>query len=72
LGAEGGALKIEEYAAALPYFFPVLNFANTQMPALADLYKENSIKTVAIIYKEGLLGFSAEVLVENRVHAPSF
>jgi branched-chain amino acid transport system substrate-binding protein len=56
LGAEGGALKIEEFAAALPYFFPVLNFANTQMPALADVYKANGIKSVAIIYIEDLHG----------------
>jgi branched-chain amino acid transport system substrate-binding protein len=56
LGAEGGALKIKEYAAALPYFFPVLNFADTQMPALADLYKANGIKAVAIIYIDDLHG----------------
>ena len=56
VGAEGGALKIGEYAAALPYFFAVLNFADTQMPAMADLYKENGIKTVAIIYIDDLHG----------------
>lgn len=56
MGAEGGALKIKEYAAALPYFFSVLNFADTQMPALADLYKENGIKTVAIIAIDELHG----------------
>jgi branched-chain amino acid transport system substrate-binding protein len=56
LGAEGGALKIEEYAAALPYFFPVLNFADTQMKALAEMYKENGIRSVAIIFREDLHG----------------
>ncbi|MFC1885350.1 amino acid ABC transporter substrate-binding protein [Thermodesulfobacteriota bacterium] len=56
LGAEGGAMKIEEYAAALPYFFPVLNFADTQMKALAELYKENGINSVAIVYIEDLHG----------------
>jgi len=56
LGAEGGALKIKEYAAALPYFFPILNFADTQMPAMADLYKANGIKSVAIIYIDELHG----------------
>jgi branched-chain amino acid transport system substrate-binding protein len=56
LGAEGGALKIGEYAAALPYLFAVVNFANTQMPALADLFKENGIKTTAIIYLDDLHG----------------
>jgi branched-chain amino acid transport system substrate-binding protein len=55
-GAEGGALQIGEYADALPYFFAVLNFADTQMPAMADLYKENGIKSVAIIYIDDLHG----------------
>jgi branched-chain amino acid transport system substrate-binding protein len=56
MGAEGAAMKIMEFAAALPYFFPVLNFADTQMPVLADLFKENGIKTVAIIYIDELHG----------------
>ena len=56
LGAEGGALQILEYADALPYFFPVLNFADTQMPAMAELYKENGIKSVAIIHIDDLHG----------------
>jgi branched-chain amino acid transport system substrate-binding protein len=56
LGAEGGALKIEEYAAALPYFFPVLNFADTQMKALAEMYKENGVQSVAIIFRADLHG----------------
>jgi branched-chain amino acid transport system substrate-binding protein len=56
LGAEGGALKIEQYAAALPYFFPVLNFATTQVPALAAMYKAAGIKTVAIVYISELHG----------------
>jgi branched-chain amino acid transport system substrate-binding protein len=56
LGAEAGALKIHEYATALPYFFPVLNYADTQMPVLADIFKENGIQTVAIIYIDELHG----------------
>jgi branched-chain amino acid transport system substrate-binding protein len=56
MGAEGGALQLLEYAAALPYFFAVLNFADTQVPALADVYKENGIKSVAIIYIDDLHG----------------
>jgi branched-chain amino acid transport system substrate-binding protein len=55
-GAEGGALQIGEYADALPYFFAVLNFADTQMPALAEMYKENGIQSVAIIYIDDLHG----------------
>ena len=56
LGAEGGALRIGQYAEALPYFFAVLNFADTQMPAMADLYKENGIQSVAIIHIDDLHG----------------
>jgi branched-chain amino acid transport system substrate-binding protein len=56
VGLEGGALKIEEYAAALPYFFAMLNFAATQMPALAEIYKQNGITSVAIIYIDDLHG----------------
>ena len=56
MGAEGGALKLNEYASALPYFFAVLNFADTQMPALAEMYKENGIKSVAMIYIDELHG----------------
>ena len=55
-GAEGGALQISEYAEALPYFFSVLNFADTQMSAMADLYKENGIQSVAIIHIDDLHG----------------
>jgi|SaaInl7_200m_RNA_FD_contig_31_1475689_length_2012_multi_14_in_0_out_0_1 branched-chain amino acid transport system substrate-binding protein len=55
-GAEGGALKLKDIIKGLPYFFAVLNFADTQMPALADVYKRNGIKSVAIIYIEDLHG----------------
>jgi branched-chain amino acid transport system substrate-binding protein len=56
MGAEGAALQILEYADALPYFFPVLNFADTQMPVLADLFQEHGIQTVAVIYIDELHG----------------
>jgi branched-chain amino acid transport system substrate-binding protein len=56
IGAEGSAVQILEYAEALPYFFAVLNHADTQMSALADLYKENGIQSVAIIYLDDLHG----------------
>jgi branched-chain amino acid transport system substrate-binding protein len=55
-GAEGGALKIGEYAAAMPYFFAVLNFADTQVPAMADMYKQSGIRSAAIIYLDDLHG----------------
>jgi branched-chain amino acid transport system substrate-binding protein len=56
VGGEGGALKINEYGAALPYFFPMLNHSETQVPVLADIYKKMGIRSVAIVYLEDLHG----------------
>jgi branched-chain amino acid transport system substrate-binding protein len=56
MGAEGASLESRKSAAALRYFFPVLNFADTQMPAMADMYKQNGITSVAIIYLDDLQG----------------
>lgn len=56
MGAEGAAPETRKYAAVLRYFFPVLNFADTQMPAMADMYKQNGITSVAIIYLDDLHG----------------
>jgi len=56
IGAEGGALKLKEIIKGLPYFFAVLNFADTQMVAMAEAYKEAGIKSAAIIYIEDLHG----------------
>jgi branched-chain amino acid transport system substrate-binding protein len=50
MGAEGGGLESRKHAAILRYFFPVLNCAETQMPAMARMYKQNGIRSVAIIY----------------------
>lgn len=66
LGAEGGALKLKEIIKGLPYFFAVLNFADTQMPALAKAYKKNGVKSIAIMYIEDLHGIEySDVLVEE-------
>ena len=54
IGGPGGAAKLKEID--LPYFFQVLNFADTQMPALADIYKEVGVKSAAIIYRGDLHG----------------
>ncbi len=54
IGGPGGALKLKELS--LPYFFQVLNFSDTQAPALADIYKEVGVKSVAVIYRADLHG----------------
>jgi len=54
IGGPGGALKLKELN--LPYFFQVLNFSETQAPALADIFKEVGVKSVAVIYRGDLHG----------------
>jgi branched-chain amino acid transport system substrate-binding protein len=54
IGGPGGALKLKELN--LPYFFQVLNFSETQGPALADIFKEVGVKSVAVAYRGDLHG----------------
>ncbi|MGB6063843.1 MAG: amino acid ABC transporter substrate-binding protein [Desulfomonilaceae bacterium] len=54
IGGPGGAAKLKELD--LPYFFQVLNFADTQNPALAEIYKEVGVRSAAIIYRGDLHG----------------
>jgi len=54
IGGPGGALKLKEQS--LPYFFQVLNFSETQAPALADIFREVGVKSVAVIYRGDLHG----------------
>ena len=56
LGGPGGAVKLKEIISTLPYFFSVLNMAETQMPALADVFKEVGVKKIALIYQQELHG----------------
>jgi branched-chain amino acid transport system substrate-binding protein len=56
LGGPGGAVKLKEIISQLPYFFSVLNTAETQMPALTEIFAEVKGKKVAIIYIEDLHG----------------
>ena len=46
----GSAVKLKEIMDKVPYFFSVLNTAETQMPALAQILAEAKVKKVAIIY----------------------
>jgi branched-chain amino acid transport system substrate-binding protein len=62
IGGAGGAMKLKDYN--LPYFFQSLNFAETQVPALAGVFKELGVKKVAIVAIEDLHGIEyAELAV---------
>jgi branched-chain amino acid transport system substrate-binding protein len=54
IGGPGGALELKKLS--LPYFFQVLNFSETQAPALAGIFKEVGVKSVAVIYRGDLHG----------------
>jgi branched-chain amino acid transport system substrate-binding protein len=56
LGGSGGALKLKAMISKVPYFFQVLNFADTQMPALADVFAEAGVKSVYMAYIQDLHG----------------
>jgi branched-chain amino acid transport system substrate-binding protein len=56
LGGAGGALKLKEIMSGLPYFFSVLNFADTQMPALAAVLAEMGVKKAAVVFIQELHG----------------
>jgi branched-chain amino acid transport system substrate-binding protein len=54
IGGPGGALKLKELD--LPYFFQVLNFSETQAPALASIFNEVGVNSAAVIYRGDLHG----------------
>jgi branched-chain amino acid transport system substrate-binding protein len=54
IGGAGGATSLKDLK--LPYFFQSLNFAETQVPALADILVELGVEKVAIIYIDDLHG----------------
>ena len=54
IGGAGGAMKLKDFD--LPYFFQTLNFAESQVPALADIFKELGVKRAAIIFHKDLHG----------------
>ena len=56
VGGAGGAVQLSKEMPNYPYYFQVLNAADTQIPVLAKVLKENNIKTVAIAYGENLHG----------------
>jgi len=60
IGGGAGAMKLKEFGASLPYYFQPLNFAETQVPVLADILEELKVKRVAAICHDDLHG------AENR------
>jgi branched-chain amino acid transport system substrate-binding protein len=56
MGGAGGAIKLKEIIAGLPYFFNILNFADTQMPVLADIMEEVGVERIAILMVDDLHG----------------
>jgi branched-chain amino acid transport system substrate-binding protein len=66
LGGSGGALKLKAKMASLPYFFQVLNFADTQIPPLAQIFKEVGVKTVYIAYIQDLHGLEYNEVAQKE------
>ncbi|MBN2509060.1 MAG: amino acid ABC transporter substrate-binding protein, partial [Spirochaetales bacterium] len=57
MGAEGGASKLEEVVAKLPYVFSVLSYStHNQVPALAEMLAANNIRKAAIVALSDLHG----------------
>jgi branched-chain amino acid transport system substrate-binding protein len=57
LGAEGGCTTLTDMLPDLPYVFGVLNYSDYyQIPVLADIFAEQGVETVAIIYINDLHG----------------
>jgi branched-chain amino acid transport system substrate-binding protein len=63
ISGAGGAMKLKD--VGLPYFFQSLNFAETQVPALAEIIKELGVKKVAIVYAENLHGIENEEVADQ-------
>jgi branched-chain amino acid transport system substrate-binding protein len=59
LGGPGSALKLKEIIDKVPYFFSVLNMADTQMASLASILAEVKVKKAAIIYIQDLHGIES-------------
>lgn len=59
LGGPGSALKLKEIIDKVPYFFSVLNMADTQIASLAGILSEVKVKKAAIIYIQDLHGIES-------------
>ncbi len=66
MGGSGGALKLKNIMNKVPYFFQVLNFADTQIPALADVFAEMGVKSVYIAYIQDLHGLEYNEVAQKE------
>jgi branched-chain amino acid transport system substrate-binding protein len=66
LGGSGGALKLKGIIDKYPYFFQVLNFADYQIPALADVFTEVGVKSVYIAYIQDLHGLEYNEVAQRE------
>ena len=66
MGGSGGALKLKTVIGKYPYFFQVLNFADTQIPALADVFTEVGVKSVYIAYIQDLHGLEYNEVAQQE------
>ncbi len=56
MGGSGGALKLKNVINRYPYYFQVLNFADTQIPMAGEVFQEVGIKNVYVAYIQDLHG----------------
>jgi branched-chain amino acid transport system substrate-binding protein len=66
MGGAGGSLMLKQVLGGMPYFFTVINFADTQMPVLADIMEEVGVESAAIFMKDSIHGveYSATLVPE--------
>ena len=67
MGGSGGALKLKQVISKYPYYFQVLNFADTQIPALADVFKEVGVKSAYIAYIQDLHGLEYNEVAQKEL-----
>ncbi len=56
IGAEGGSATLKASIAKYPNFFSVLNYSETQIPAQVEIFKENNVKSVYIVFVQDTHG----------------
>ena len=64
IGAEGGSDTLKESLAKYPGFFSVLNYSETQIPAIVDLLKEQGMESAYIVYIQDTHGIEYSTAAE--------
>ena len=67
MGGSGGALKLKQVIGRYPYYFQVLNFADYQIPALADVFEQIGVKSVYIAYIQDLHGLEYNEVAQQAL-----